>query len=129
MPKFTQFSAAVQYLGGEDLDRFSKYDFGFFGDANVAGYPGGLVRAEEAWAVNVEYGINIGDAFKLELDGDAVWATDEATGLENELLAGVGFEGSFIGPWSTLMNFEIGQAVAGPSDGFSARLVFLKLFN
>lgn len=129
MPKFTQFSAAVQYLGGQDLDRFSKYDFGFFGDANVAGYPGGLVRAEEAWAVNVEYGLNIGDAFKLELDGDAVWATDEATGLESELLAGIGFEGSFIGPWSTLMNFEIGQAVAGPSDGFSARLVFLKLFN
>lgn len=129
MPKFMQFSAQVEYLGGEDLDRFSKYDFGIFGDSSVSGYPGGFVRAEEAWGTHLEYGINVGDAFKLELEGDAMWATDEATGLDNELLAGVGLEGSFIGPWSTLMNFEIGQAVAGPSDGFAARLVFLKLFN
>lgn len=128
-PKFMQLSAQAEYLGGEDLDRFSKYDFGFFGDSNVAGYPGGLVRAEEAWGAHVEYGINVGDAFKLELGGDAVWATDEATGLDNELLGGIGLEGSFIGPWSTLMNFEIGQAVAGPSDGYSVRLVFLKLFS
>ena len=128
-PKFMQFSAQVEYMGGEDLDRFSKYDFGFFGDSNVAGYPGGLVRAEEGWGTHLSYGVNVGDAFKLELEGDAVWATDEATGLESELLAGVGLEGSFIGPWSTLMNFELGQAVAGPSDGFSVRLVFLKLWS
>jgi hypothetical protein len=128
-PKFMQLSAQVEYLGGEDLDRFSKIDFGFFGDSSVAGYPSGLVRAEEAWGTHLEYGVNVGDAFKLELGGDAVWATDEATGLDSELLAGVGLEGSFIGPWSTLMNFEIGQAVAGPSDGFSVRLVFLKLFG
>jgi hypothetical protein len=128
-PKFMQFSAQVEYMGGQDLDRFSKFDFGVFGDSNVAGYPSGLVRAEEGWGAHLSYGVNVGDAFKLELEGDAVWATDEATGLESELLGGVGLEGSFIGPWSTLMNFELGQAVAGPSDGFSVRLVFLKLWS
>ncbi len=66
----------------------ARYDFGIFGDANVAGYPSGLVRAEEAWGTHLEYGVNVGDAFKLELDGDAMWATDEATGLDSELLAG-----------------------------------------
>jgi len=129
MQKFTQFSANVEYLGGQDLDRFSKYDFGTFGDATVAGYPGGLVRAEEAWGAHLKYGVNLGDVFKLEVGGDAIWATDKATNLQNELLAGIGFQGTFIGPWSTLMNVEVGKAVAGPADGFAARVFFLKLFN
>jgi hypothetical protein len=41
----------------------------------------------------------------------------------------VGFGGSFIGPWNTLVNVEAGTPVAGPDDGFVAFIVFLKLFK
>ena len=58
-----------------------------------------------------------------------MWATDDDTGLDNELLAGIGLEGTVMGPWETILNFEVGVPVAGPGDGFSARLVFLKLFE
>jgi hypothetical protein len=129
MPKFMQFGIELEYMGGQDLDRFSKYDFGPFGDADVAGYRGGLVLAEEAKGLHLSYGVNIGNLFQVEIDGDAVWASDEISGLDDELLAGVGLEGTVMGPWQTLVNFEIGKAVAGPDDGFSARVVFLKLFN
>lgn len=129
LPKFMKFGVELEHLNGEDLDRFSSYDFGIFGDASVAGYPGGLVRADEANGVHLSYGLNFADVFRIELEGDAVWASNEATGLDNELLAGIGLEGTITLPWQVLANFEIGHAIEGPADGISARIVFLKLFG
>ena len=127
--KFRNFGLELEHLDGSDLDRFSRYDFGIFGDASVAGYQGGLVRADEATGVHLGYGINAADIFRFELEGDAVWATNEETGLDRELLAGVGLEGSLTLPWNLLTNFEIGVGVAGPGKGDVAlRVVFLKLF-
>ena len=56
-------------------------------------------------------------------------ATDETSGLDQELLAGVGLQGTFIGPWDTLVQIDLGTPVAGPDDGIVAYVVFLKLFN
>ena len=129
LPNFTKFGLEIEHLNGEDLDRFSKYDFGLFGAGSVAGYQNGLVRASEANGVHLSYGIGVSDLLQVEVDADAVWATDEETGLDNELLAGIGLEGTVMGPWETILNFELGVPVAGPGEGFSARLVFLKLFD
>jgi len=129
LPKFTKLGIEIEHLNGEDLDRFSRYDFGIFGDSSVGGYPSGLVRADEATGLHLSYGFNFGEVFRLELEGDAVWATNESTGLDNELLGGIGLGGSLTLPWQTLVNFEIGQALAGPGDGLAARVVFLKLFG
>ena len=129
MPKFMQLGIELEYLGGQDLDRFSKYDFGPFGDADVAGYRSGLVLAEEAKGLHINYGVNLGKLFQVEIEADALWATDERSGLDDELLAGIGFEGTVMGPWQTLVNFSIGKALAGPDDGVTARIVFLKLFK
>lgn len=126
LPKFRKIGIELEHLGGENLDRFSKYDFGLFGDADVAGYPNGLIKAEEVNGLHLNYGINIGNAVRVEIEGDAVWATDELFDLDNELLAGIGFEGTVPGPWGTLLNFEVGVAVAGPSDDVAGRIVFLK---
>ena len=129
LPKFMKLGVELEHLNGEDLDRFSSYDFGIFGDSSVAGYPSGLVRADEANGVHLSYGLNFADLFRIELEGDAVWASNEITGLDNELLAGIGLEGTITLPWQVLANFEIGKAVDGPSDGIAARIVFLKLFG
>ncbi len=129
LPKFTRLSAQVNYLGGQDLDRFSKYEFGFFGSTQVHGYQSNRVRATEVEAAHLSYGFAIGDLFRLDLLGDAAWATDEDTGLDRELLSGVGIAGTFIGPWKTVVNLDLGVPVAGPDDGFVAYVVFLKLFK
>jgi len=128
LPKFRKFGVELEYLDGQDLDRFSRYDFGIFGDSSVAGYPSGLVRAERAEGLHVNYGINVGELFRVELEGDAVWATNEDTGLDREFLGGIGLEGTLTLPWQVLVNFEIGQALAGPGDGIALRINFLKLF-
>jgi hypothetical protein len=126
---FQKVGAEVDYVSGSDLDRFNKYQFGFFGSTRVHGYQSNRVRAEEALAVHATYGFEVGELLRLDAVGDAAWATDEATGLDNELLGGVGLAGTFIGPWQTVVNLDVGVPVAGPDDGFVFYIVFLKLFR
>jgi hypothetical protein len=129
LPHFQRLGLELDYLDGDNLDRFSKYQFGFFGSTRVHGYQAGKVRAERATAAHVSYGIGIGEVVRLDVVGDVAWATDKATGLKNELLAGTGIAGSFMGPWQTLVQVDLGTPVAGPDTGLVAYVVFLKLFK
>jgi hypothetical protein len=129
LPRFQKVGLEVDYAGGSDLDRFNKYQFGFFGGTRVHGYQSNRVRASEVWAAHASYGFEIGEVLRLDAVADAALATDDETGLDNELLSGVGLQGSFIGPWQTLVNLDLGVPVAGPDDGFVLYLVFLKLFR
>ncbi len=126
---FKRFGAELDYVGGRDLDRFSKYEFGYFGSSRIHGYRSNRVRAEEAYLAHLDYGVGIGDVFRVDLIGDAALATDKLAGLDNKFLAGVGLAGSFMGPWQTLVNLDLGVPVAGPEDGFTVYVVFLKLFK
>ena len=100
-----------------------------FGDASVAGYQSGLVRAEKANGAHLLAGINYFEKIRFDLKTDVVWASNAMTGLDNELLAGIGLEGTMTLPWQLIMNFEAGYAVAGPGKGTVAlRVFFLKLF-
>ncbi|HEV7507702.1 MAG TPA: hypothetical protein VGS07_22650 [Thermoanaerobaculia bacterium] len=129
LPKFQKAGLEFDYAGGSDLDRFSKYQFGFFGGTRVHGYKSDSVRATQVYAGHASYGFVIGDAFNLQGIADAALATDKQNGLENKLLGGVGLQGTFVGPWQTVVNLDAGKAVAGPDDGFVLYLVFLKLFR
>jgi hypothetical protein len=129
LPRFQKIGAELAYVDGRDLDRFSKYEFGFFGRTRVHGYQSNRVRAQRAVAVHGSYGFEIGELLRLDALADVAWATDEETGLAEEMLAGVGIAGSFVGPFQTLVNLDLGVPVAGPDDGFVAYVVFLKLFR
>jgi hypothetical protein len=129
LPRFQKIGTELVYVDGEDLDRFSKYEFGFFGDTRVHGYRSGRVKAESAWLARASYGFEIGKLLRLDAQLDTAWATDEESGLSDELLAGVGLAGTFVGPWQTLINLDVGTPVAGPDDGVVAYVVFLKLFD
>jgi hypothetical protein len=129
LPSFQKVGFELDYASGSDLDRFSKYQFGFFGGTRVHGYQSNRVRASEVYAGHLSYGFEIGQAFRLEAIADAALATDEDTGLDRELLGGVGLQGTFVGPWQTVVNLDVGVPVAGPDDGFVLYLVFLKLFR
>jgi hypothetical protein len=129
LPGFQKIGFEVDHYRGSDLDRFSKYEFGFFGGTRVHGYQSNRVRASEVTAAHLSYGFEIGELLRLEALGDAAWATDEESLLDRELLGGVGLAGTFIGPWETVVNLDVGVPVAGPDDGFVAYLVFLKLFG
>lgn len=129
LPRFRKIGIELQYADGKDLDRFSKYDFGLFSDIQVRGYRRNLIKATSAYATHLSYGFDLGEIIRLDLVTDAAWATDELTALEDEFLAGVGIVGTFIGPWQTIVNVDLGVAVAGPDDGISVFLTFIKLFG
>ncbi len=129
LPRFQKAGAEIHYAGGKDLDRFSKYQFGFFGSNRVQGYSSNRVRAEKLWATHLSYGVAIGKVVRIDAVGDVAWATDRLSGLSNEMLAGVGLQGTFMGPWQTVVNLDVGTPIAGPDHGFGLYLVFLKLFD
>lgn len=129
LPKFRKVGAELEWVSGEDLDRFSKYEFGFFSDIRVHGYQSDRVRAEEAVAGHFTYGFEVGELLRVDGVIDTALADDEETGLEDEFLAGVGIAGTFVGPWGTIVNLDLGTPVAGPDSGVSVFLVFLKLLD
>ncbi|MEZ5332811.1 MAG: hypothetical protein R2991_12340 [Thermoanaerobaculia bacterium] len=128
LPKFQRIGFDVDYVDGRNLDRFSKYGFGFFSDVRVHGFQSAKVRAESAYGAHGSYGFELGEVFRLELVADAVWATDEESGLENDLLAGTGLVGQFLRPWQTIVQIDLSVPVEG-DDGFTLFLAFLKLFR
>ncbi|MBZ0113321.1 MAG: hypothetical protein K8J08_12740, partial [Thermoanaerobaculia bacterium] len=129
LSKFRKIGAEVAWVGGENLDRFNKYEFGSFSSTRVHGYQSSRTRAEEAALAHLSYGKNIGELFRIEGLVDMALASDQETGLDNELLAGLGLSGNFLGPWGTIVRVDAGVAVAGPDDGFGIELLFLKLFR
>jgi hypothetical protein len=130
LPEFKKVELTFEHLDSANTDRFSGYDFGLFGDSNVAGYQSGLVRAEKADGAHLTVGVNYLELIRVSASADAVWASNRATGLDNELLAGIGLGGTLALPWQLLVNFDVGYAVAGPGKGnFAVRVFFLKLFS
>ena len=95
----------------------------------MIGLKSASIRAEKAFLGHLTYGFEFGQAFHLDWVTDAALANDRQTGLRNELLAGTGLSGTFMGPWQTVVNLTGGVPIAGPVHGFVLYLVFLKLFR
>ncbi len=129
LPQFRKFGVQLEYVDGQDLDRFSKYQFGSFSKIRVHGYQSGKIRAQSATAMHLSYGIEMGELFRLQGLVDGALATDKPEGLDQELLAGLGIAGTIVGPWKTLVRLDAGVPVAGPDDGFTLFLTFLKMFK
>jgi hypothetical protein len=126
---FSKLGVQLEHFNGANLDRFSKYDFDVFSDAKIAGYASGLVTATEADVLRFNYGFNLGEVLRLEAIADVAWATDAGGSLDRELLAGVAVGCNVVGPWQTLVAFDVGVPIAGPANDFTARIAFLKLFK
>jgi hypothetical protein len=129
LPAFQKIGTELDYFSGSHLDRFSKYQFGFFGGTRIHGYRSNAVRAQQAYVGHLSYGFDFGSAFRLDALFDAALATDKLDNLHHTLLAGTGVAGSLMGPWQTLVTLDVGVPVAGPDHGFVLYLVFLKLFH
>ncbi|MCU1245323.1 MAG: hypothetical protein JWN02_1233 [Acidobacteria bacterium] len=129
LPKFQRISIAVDYLDGQRLDRFSKYELGFFGSRRVHGIRSGSVRAEKAILSHLSYGFVFSDQFRLEAFYDHALIDDATAGYSREPFQGIGLAGQTIGPWGTLLRLDLGKTIGrNAQDGFVANVVFLKLF-
>ena len=129
LPKFQRIGVDINYLDGSRLDRFSKYELGFFGSQRVHGVKSGSVRAERAIIGHLSYGFVFSEQFRLEAFYDHALLDDLSSGYKSEPFQGVGLAGQTVGPYGTLLRLDIGKSVGrNAQDGFVANVVFLKLF-
>lgn len=129
LPKFQRIGIDVNYLDGQRLDRFSKYELGFFGAQRVHGIESGSVRAEKMILGHLSYGFVFSDQFRLEAFYDHALVDDEIAGYRREPFQGLGIAGQTVGPFGTLLRLDIGKSIGrNAQEGFVANVVFLKLF-
>ncbi|HVS33415.1 MAG TPA: hypothetical protein VMS98_18405 [Thermoanaerobaculia bacterium] len=129
LPKFQRISVDFDYLHGQNLDRFSKYELGFFGAQRIHGIQSGTVRAERAMIAHLSYGFVFSQQFRIEAFYDHGLIDDELSGLSGEPFQGLGIAGQTVGPYGTLLRLDIGKTVGrNAQDGFVANVVVLKLF-
>jgi hypothetical protein len=129
LPKFQRIGIDLNYLDGQRLDRFSKYELGFFGSQRIHGIKSGSVRAERAILGHLSYGFVLSEQFRLEAFYDYGLIDDAVAGYEREPFQGVGVAGQTVGPYGTLLRLDIGKTIGrNAQDGFVANVVFLKLF-
>ena len=129
LPKFQRIGIDVNYLAGSRLDRFSKYELGFFGSQRVHGVRSGSVHAEKAIIGHLSYGFVFSDMFRMEAFYDHALIDDESSNLRRAPFQGLGIAGQTVGPYGTLVRLDIGKTIGrNAQDGFVANVVFLKLF-
>ncbi|MBK5258930.1 MAG: hypothetical protein JJE51_05000 [Thermoanaerobaculia bacterium] len=129
LPNFQRLGIDVNYLDGIRLDRFSKYELGFFGAQRVHGVRSGSVRAEKAIIGHLSYGFVFSQQFRIEAFYDHALIDDLTAGLQRETFQGLGLAGQTVGPYGTLVRLDIGKTIGrNAQDGFVANVVFLKLF-
>ncbi|HEY0144100.1 MAG TPA: hypothetical protein VGF48_24650 [Thermoanaerobaculia bacterium] len=129
LPKFQRISVDLNYMDGQRLDRFGKYELGFFGSRRVHGIQSGTVRAEKAILGHLSYGFVISEQFRLEAFYDHAIIDDTASNIRRQPYQGLGIAGQTIGPWATIVRLDIGKTIGrNAQDGFVANVVFLKLF-
>ena len=114
----------LSWMGGHDLDRFSRYGFDSF-DNPLHGYPtasirydrGAVLRSATAWTWR---GLRV-DGF-----GDAALVHDPGWASDARLYPGVGAGVESGGPFRTLMSFEWAYGVRGGTQ--TARVTVYKPF-
>ncbi|MBW3565105.1 MAG: hypothetical protein KY459_10305 [Acidobacteria bacterium] len=130
LPNFQRIGFGAEYVDGTDLDRFSKYELGFFGSNRVRGFSSGSIKAESAIFSHFSYGFVISDQLRLEAFYDHAMLDDTAAGWDGEAFQGVGVGGQTLGPWGTILRLDVGRSLgSNAQDGIVASIVFLKILD
>jgi hypothetical protein len=127
---FRKIHAKLSYLGGTDLDRFSRYEFGAFSGNPIRGFNSGSLRSGRAWLLNLSYGLNIEDIIRLEALYDQAIVNDRVSGFDHQYFSGAGISGQLNGPWTnSLIRFDVGVPVVSHGvHGIQLSALLLKLF-
>jgi hypothetical protein len=117
--RFQRLRAEAQWFGGDRLDRFSQHQFSFFG-SRVRGLSGSGVRFETGGLARFQYGFNIANIVRFEASVDYARVRDPLLPDQWQSFTGVGVLGNLMGPWETIVIFDLGVAIQsdiGPLRG------------
>ncbi|HEX6852058.1 MAG TPA: hypothetical protein VF139_11725 [Candidatus Polarisedimenticolaceae bacterium] len=125
LPKFQKLRVEANYLGGRDLDRFSRYGFGLFGDDRLNGFAGTGVRFDKGYFARAGYAFNLFGAIRFDLAVDQGRTRDEERDDRWRSFTGAGLSFNVVGPWKTVIAFSYGRALASDLPGLSGKQEFL----
>ena len=127
LPLNQKVHTSLNLAGGSDLDRFSKYHFGFFGN-RVRGFSGAGIRYTQGARAQVQYAFNLGQVIRFDATVDHARPTDDYQNL-----TGFGISGqTILGP-NLIISLDWGIAVASDVEQYrgdqEVLLTILRLFR
>jgi hypothetical protein len=110
LPLFQKLRFEATWQTGSRLDRFSEYQFRFFGN-RVRGFSGSGVRYDRGGIARAQYSFNIANAVRFDASVDTAWVRDGLISDQMRRFTGFGISGNVMGPWDTILQFDVGVAV------------------
>jgi len=98
------------WFGGQDLDRFAKYQFGMFDDTRIHGVPSSGVRFEQLGVARGSYSFNIFEQYRLDLFLEQAWGRDRAFDDQWQPITGIGAAVNLKAPWNTILRADLGKS-------------------
>jgi hypothetical protein len=112
------------WLGGHDLDRFSRYSFGAF-DNRLRGYPGALIRFDRGGVVRGAVAWAASSRLRIDAFADSAFVRDPGFGSDVRSFTGLGMAVEAPAPFGTLVAGEWGFGIQGRrTDGRRGTHVF-----
>jgi hypothetical protein len=128
--KFTKGGWDLEYWGGDQLDRFSRYFPSFISSPRLHGIPPGTDSFDAIAMANVHYGFNVMDLIKI----DGMYAYARARNVD-ESLQFRKFDGPELnfntpGPLGTLVQGTVSYALDGNIPRYNSRwAVYILIFK
>jgi hypothetical protein len=133
LPKFQKVRAEVNYMDGDNLDRFSRYNFSFFGVDRLNGFSGTGVRFDRGTTARAGYSFNLVEVIQFNVTVDTARVIDRTSLAGAQRFSGIGLSGNFVGPWKTIFQLGYGRALQSDikdlEDSQEFLLLILKLFK
>ena len=102
----------LAWMGGRDLDRFSRYSFGSF-DNRLHGYPSALIRYDRGAVLRTALAWSAAKAVRLDAFADTAQVHDPGFGNGYHNFTGIGAAIEAPAPFGTLLSAEWGYGVQG----------------
>lgn len=112
------------YYGGSDLDRFSKYQFGFFDDNRIHGVPASGLRFGDLGMFRGSYSFNLFEQYRLDLFLDHALGRDTAISPRWQRVTGLGLGFNVRGPKGTMLRGDVGKGLVPERYRKPGTLVF-----
>ncbi|HXH28319.1 MAG TPA: hypothetical protein VNL37_04700 [Candidatus Polarisedimenticolia bacterium] len=110
LPLFQKLRFETTWMTGSRLDRFSEFQFSFFGN-RLRGLSGSGVRFDRGGVARAQYSFDIADVIRFDASLDYGRVKDSLTSDRFDRFTGFGVSGNLMGPWQTILQFDIGVAV------------------
>jgi hypothetical protein len=128
--RFSKISLSGGYFGGNQLDRFSRYQPSFLSRPRIRGIPAGTDAFDAVAVVGAVYGFNVFDVIKLEGMYNRAWGQNLDESHTFKAFDGVELGLGTVGPWGTFLQGTVTYAIQGNVDRYQRRWgVYMLVFR